>query len=131
MAKVDRFIYTFSLILGMTTVRAWVVMNVALSFVAVVLLFYLLGIHLPSVGQAISLFDKNKPLCFVEWKNDFTSWTDLDQCCLEARKQLSCESEDQTIDSQRMTRVCATGKNSVRIHLNTKAYSACQRIPIW
>ncbi len=127
----DRFIYTFSLFLIMTTVRAWVVINVSLSCLSLILLLYLFGVHLPSLGQAVSVFDTTEPICLVEWKNEFTSWSNLDQCCLEARKQLSCNSEDVIIGEQEMSRVCETGKSTVRFHFNEKAYSYCRRQPIW
>ncbi len=115
----------------MATFRAWVVINVSLCFISIILLFYLFGVHLPSLGQAVAVFDKTEPICLVEWKNEFTLWSDLDQCCLEARKQLSCNPEDVIINEQEMSRVCETGKNSVRFHLNEKAYTYCRRQPIW
>jgi len=115
----------------MVTVRAWVMINVSLCCISILLVLYLFGVHLPSLGQAVAIFDKTEPLCLVEWKNEFTSWTDLDQCCLEARKQLSCDAEDILINKERVSRVCETGKSSVRFHLNERAYSYCRSQPIW
>jgi len=115
----------------MATVRAWVVINVSLSCISIILLLYLFGVHLPSLGQAVSVFDKTEPVCVVEWEKEFTLWSNLDQCCLEARKQLSCDVEDLLIDKNKVSRVCETGKSSVRFHLNEKAYSYCRSQPIW
>ncbi len=115
----------------MTTVRAWVVINVSLSCLSLILLLYLFGVHLPSLGQAVSVFDATEPICLVEWKNEFTSWSNLDQCCLEARKQLSCNPEDVIINEREISQVCETGKSSVRFHFNEKAYAYCRKQPIW
>src|SRR3989344_1101454 len=128
---VDRFIYTFSFERAMFPVRRWVILNVTLGIIALFLGLYLAGISPPVVGKALSALDRSLPLCLVEWKDEFTPWDNLDQCCLQARKQLSCENEDLTIDGQRLAKVCTTGKTSVKFHLNQKAYSYCRSQVIW
>ncbi|MBI4152576.1 hypothetical protein HY495_02595 [Candidatus Woesearchaeota archaeon] len=115
----------------MFLIRRWVVLNVTLGIIAIILGLYLAGISPPTVGKVLSALDRSLPLCLVEWKGAFTQWSDLDQCCLQARKQLSCEDEDQTVDWQKLSKVCTTGKTSVKFHLNQKAYSYCQNQVIW
>ncbi|MBI2103049.1 hypothetical protein HYT55_04370 [Candidatus Woesearchaeota archaeon] len=115
----------------MVTLRGWVVMNFSLGLIILLLGLYLAGVTIPSLGQAATILDRSAPVCIVEWNDDFVMWDDLDHCCLEARKQLSCEREKRLIGVQEVTEVCTTGRTSVKFHFNEKAYSYCQRQVIW
>ena len=115
----------------MLSPRAWVVANVSLGVVILFLGLHLLNVDLPSLGQARAYFDPAEPLCVVEWKGDLTPWEDLDRCCLEARKQVSCTREQTAFASDDLTHLCATGKSSIRYHLNEKAYFYCTQQVIW
>lgn len=115
----------------MFALKGWVVMNCSLALIALLLGLYLAGFSIPSVGLAATLLDRSAPVCLVEWKDDFVVWDDLDRCCLEARKQLSCGREDAWIGAQKVTEVCATGKTSVKFHFNEKAYAYCREQVIW
>ncbi|PIN73408.1 hypothetical protein COV20_04230 [Candidatus Woesearchaeota archaeon CG10_big_fil_rev_8_21_14_0_10_45_16] len=104
--------------------RRYAIFNVALILAAVLLALNLFNIHLPSVGQAQSFFDTEEPSCLVDWQGEQTQWYDLDSCCLQARKQLSCEPEVGGWD-------CGAGSDTVHYVLNDKAYRYCQRQSFW
>lgn len=112
--------------------RVWVIVNVSLGFVAILLLLNLFEIRLPSLGKAQYLLDKEEPLCAVQWKEDFNIWNDLDQCCLQARQQFTCDTSVQIFALKRFDKDCHTGQGNV-IHywLNNKAYRYCQQQVIW
>ena len=116
----------------MVSNRLWVIVNVSLSFVAVLLLLNLFEIQLPTLGKAQNLLDKEEPLCAVQWKQDFTFWNDLDQCCLQARQQFKCDAQVYVVDVKKLDRVCHTGEGDVlKYWLNNKAYRYCQQQDIW
>lgn len=111
--------------------RTWTILNISFGLLALLLGLYLAGISFPSLGQAASLLDKSAPLCMVQWKENLVVWDELDQCCLQARKQLSCDKEEKIVGKQKLTRICTTGKTSVKFHLNEKAYYYCQKQAFW
>ncbi|MBI4151761.1 hypothetical protein HY496_02220 [Candidatus Woesearchaeota archaeon] len=115
----------------MLSVRMYGVLNLSLILIGLILALYLVGFSLPSIGQAVSVLDRSAPICIVQWKTDSSVWDDLDQCCLQARKQLSCEKEDVLIGTQKVTRLCTTGETTVKFYLNENAYRYCQRQVIW
>ncbi len=107
------------------------VFNVSLSFIAFLLILNLFGIKVPSFGKALYLLDREEPACIVEWQQRFTPWTDVAQCCLEARKQLECVPKKQVQEGGETDWVCKTGENTVQYHLNNKAYFYCREQVFW
>lgn len=109
------------------------VINVSLFLVAVLLLLNLFEAKFPSFGQAKYLLDEEAPLCGVKWKSTYTQWNDLDNCCLESRKQLDCEKEIRQVDFGRVDWKCFTGNSDsvVSYVLNNKAYNYCRRLSFW
>ncbi|HIH12116.1 MAG: hypothetical protein QT02_C0010G0032 [archaeon GW2011_AR9] len=116
----------------METLRVWIVLNIALSLIAVILLLNFLEVELPSVGSARYFLNPEPPRCMVNWQSEFTEWDDLDKCCLEARKQLQCTKEQRFIEGKEVNWRCQTGSGKVLTYwLNTKAYLYCQQQPVW
>ncbi len=101
-------------------------MNISLGLIALLLFLGLFNISVPTVGQATNFFDSSPELCGVEWKGEVNAWGDIPRCCLEARKQLTCEKQV----SGDYDRVCYTG-SGVKYRLNNKAYYSCTKQEIW
>lgn len=110
----------------MVSDRVWGILNISLGIVAVFLVLSLFEFKLPSLGMAHATFDKQDPICIVDWKNEFTVWDDLDSCCFYVRQQLKCVSDNRILDEKEVDWVCGTGKGTVRYWLNNKAYYSCQ-----
>ncbi len=110
----------------MVSKRALIIINISLGLLLTLLLLTFLDVKLPSLGQAQYLLDKEEPLCAVNWKEELTTWNDLDRCCLEARKQLGCRREHKDDYDW----VCRTG-DGVKYWLNSKAYNYCRQQPYW
>lgn len=110
----------------MVSERTLLVINISLGMVVVLLVLLLIGINLPTLGQAQYALDKEEPLCLVEWKGETTSFEDIDRCCLQAQEQGECRAERQ----ENADWVCGA-EQGLRIQLNNKAYYYCQQQPYW
>lgn len=110
----------------MVSSRVIFIINVSLGLLCVLLLLMLLGVELPTLGQAQYLLDKEDPLCMVEWNGEFTKLDDVDRCCLQARGMLECQAQN----SNDVDWVCSTGAG-MKIWLNNKAYNYCKQQPYW
>jgi|SRR3989344_5058276 len=113
----------------MVSEKIWFIINVSLGLLTVLLALTLAGLQLPTLGQAQYYFDKEEPLCGVDWKGEITPMQDLDRCCLQAREQLECHREtDNDFDW-----LCqgGTGSAVVKYRLNNKAYNYCGQQPYW
>ena len=115
----------------MVTKKIWFILNISLSLVSLLLILTLFNIQLPTVGQAKYALDSQTELCLVEWNNEVSEWNDIDRCCLEAKKQLSCEKETFYTEFGTTTQHCSTGESTVSFHLNQKAYNYCKGQSIW
>lgn len=111
--------------------RIWSILNVSLSLVSVILVLTLFGVELPTVGQAQYLLDTEDELCVLEWNNELSIFGDIDRCCLEAKKQLSCEGEVLDTEFGKTTKHCSTGASTVSFHLNQKAHNYCKGLGFW
>ncbi len=113
----------------MVSERTWFIINVSLGILAALLVLTLIGIKFPTFGQAQYYFDKEEPLCGVDWKGEITSLQDLDRCCLQAREQLECHHQA----SNSFDWLCQSGASDevVKYRLNNKAYNYCQQQPYW
>ena len=109
--------------------RVFAIINVSLGLITVLLLLSLLGVTLPTLGQAQYLLDKEDPLCLISIQDDQTPWNDLDRCCLEARKQTLCTQEVRFLENGRVDWVCGSQGNGYL--LNNKAYNYCRQQPYW
>ncbi|HIJ10945.1 TPA: hypothetical protein HA278_02715 [Candidatus Woesearchaeota archaeon] len=113
----------------MVSKKVWGIMNVSLALFALVLLLTFLDVQVPTLGQAQYNANPNDPYCVVEWGNTMTLFEDLDRCCLEAVKQLSCDRVVDHFGNEEIHWDCHTG-NSVHYKLNNKAYGYCAQQPV-
>ncbi len=111
--------------------KVWGILNVSLVLVSVLLLLSLFDVELPTLGKAEYALDGDQELCVALWQDDALEWEDINRCCLEARKQLSCIKDIVTTKFGETMYVCQTGQSSTSIRLNTKAYNYCQLQPFW
>jgi hypothetical protein len=107
----------------------WGILNVSLALIALVLFLAFLDVQLPTLGQAQYNADSRNPYCVVEWGNTKTLFEDLDRCCLEAVKQLSCDGVVDSFGREQLHWDCHTG-SSVHYKLNNKAYGYCRQQPV-
>ncbi len=114
----------------MMTDRGWWIINVSLALIAVLLTFTFIGIKIPSVGQALSIFDPEEPLCIVQVGEEYSRWDDLPRCCLEAQAQLECVHEPQQFPEGNTDFSCRTSIQ-LQYQLNNKALSYCQEQVFW
>ena len=107
-------------------------MNVSLVIIILLLILNLSGVSLPTVGKAIYFVDSSEHICGVEtFEGEFIQIGDLDQCCLEARKQMKCSVEYRELSVGETSWACKTSE-SVPVHrLNNKALHYCQESKIW
>ncbi len=110
----------------MVSERALFIINISLGITALLLLLVLLGIKLPTIGQAQYMLDKEEPKCAVSFGEELTAMADIDRCCLNAREQLGCHREQY----QDLDWACSTGAG-LKYHLNNKAYNYCRQQPYW
>ena len=110
----------------MVSERALFIINVSLGLLSVLLLLILSGLKLPTLGQAQYALDTEEPVCMIGWNGNFTSFDDIDRCCLQAREQLECRPEQQ----DNLDWACGAG-SGLQIRLNNKAYNYCKQQPYW
>jgi hypothetical protein len=107
--------------------RVLVIVNVALVFVAFLLILNLFNVQITPLGQAAV---PREGLCVINYKEDFSVTNDLDRCCFEAAKQLTCLRERQVIDEIGQTEwVCKTGEVGPKILLDDTARRYCVKQP--
>ena len=114
----------------MVTDRVWWVINISLVLLSFILVLTLMGIKLPSVGQALSALDSQESLCIVQVGEEYSRWDDLPRCCLEAQAQLQCAQEKRQFLEGRTDFSCRTSVQ-VQYRLNSKALSYCQQQVFW
>ena len=110
----------------MVSERALLIINISLGLLSVLLVAMLLGVKLPTLGQAEYALDKEEPLCMIEWQGEMTRLDDIDRCCLQAREQLDCKPEA----NEKLDWRCGT-QAGLQIWLNNKAYNYCRQQPYW
>ena len=108
--------------------RVLIALNVSLGIVSLFLVLSLFDISLPSIGKA---YDVEAAHCFVGSSDEFTELPNLEQCCFEARKQLSCEQQKGIINGQAINWECRTGGGPVSYLLNGDAFTYCQDQNFW
>ena len=110
----------------MVSERVLFIINVSLGLLSALLLLMLLGVKLPTLGQAQYALDKEEPVCMLEWKEELTEFDDIDRCCLQARQQFECKAESR----DNLDWVCGAGEG-LQVWLNNKAYNYCKQQPYW
>ena len=107
---------------GMVSKKVVIILNVALLLVIILLILPLFGVKIPSLGKALSTFDGAESECAGVFGEQVTDFSDLDQCCLYARK-LGCHRENGSW-------ICGR-TDSAHLVLNAKAYNYCREQVIW
>ena len=116
----------------MSNQKIFLMLNITFIIVILLLLLPLFDVSIPTIGKAQYIFDQTEPACYVNFKEDFTPWFDLDRCCLESRKQVNCWKDSNMILNEKVDWRCQTGSgDTVGYLLNNKAYRYCQQQPIW
>ncbi len=115
----------------MVSLKQWQIINVSLGIMAVLLGMLVVGVDLPSVGEARAAVTWGEPLCVVQYDGEYTELHDIARCCLEARQQLQCIPITKTVSSGTVQWSCQTGKGTVEYLLNSKAYYSCRGLSIW
>lgn len=128
--RMRSFIYLFYLFYTMVTDRSWWIINISMGLLCIILVLMLIGITLPNVGQAISVFDSSEPLCIIQVGKEQAQWDDLPRCCLEAQAQLECVHEPQQFEEGSTDFSCRSS-SQVQYLLNNKALSYCQKQVFW
>lgn len=116
----------------MVTKKVMGVINVSLVLISFLLLMNLFGVTLPSLGQPVyDILDQEDPICFVAWKENVNQ-LNLNLCCHEVRKQLTCKRFRNTFDGTVTDNVCQTGTGQVlKYYLNNAAYRKCTSNNYW
>jgi len=113
----------------MISSKVWNIINVSLGLVSILLFLNLIGVTLPTIGQAQYLLDREDPLCVIYTGEETTAFNNLDRCCLEARKLSLCLPDKIQLEQGRIDWSCSAGKNGYL--LNNKAYNYCRQQPYW
>ncbi|PIZ52094.1 hypothetical protein COY27_01235 [Candidatus Woesearchaeota archaeon CG_4_10_14_0_2_um_filter_33_13] len=111
----------------MTNKNVLIIANVSLFIICIILILTLFEVKVPTTGM--SIVDKEEMLCVVNWRDNYNSWTDIDSCCLEARKQLTCVKEQGYYMDKTVQWRCQTGELSY--WLDSKAYNYCNKLSVW
>lgn len=107
-------------------VKALTIINFSLILVSTLLILNLFGINITSVGYAIQdNIDTEEAICFAEYQ-DQVSQINLDLCCQESKKQLSCDEIKQTFQDIETDILCKTGTSTISYSLTTKAQRYCE-----
>lgn len=109
--------------------KTWAIVNISLALVIVLLVLHLLNIQISPVGQAAATAEGS--ICIINWQNEFNPTNDINRCCFEARKQLTCRRNQEVLESGVVDWSCQTGKGGLRILLNNKAYKYCVNQNYW
>ena len=92
----------------------------------------LFGVKLPNLGAAFYSIDSREPIAIINWKDNFNKCNDLDRCCLEAKKLVTCFFDPQKLSLGEVDWVCQSGEGDVmKIWFNNKAYYYCSQQNFW
>jgi len=107
----------------------WAIVNISLALIVILLVLHLFNIQISPIGQAVVTTEDT--FCVVNWQNEYTPTNDLNRCCFEARKQLSCKRNHEVLDNGIVGWSCQTGEGGLRILLNDQAYRYCVKQEYW
>ncbi len=102
------------------------ILNVSLILISTLLILNLFNISIPSIGYAVQdSIDTENAVCFASYQ-DQTSEINLDICCQESKKQLSCSDHKQSINGVETDILCKTGETTITYSLTNKAQRYCE-----
>tara|TARA_Y100000310_G_C20674139_1_gene811954 strand:- start:1758 stop:2114 length:357 start_codon:yes stop_codon:yes gene_type:complete len=102
------------------------IINISLVLVSTLLILNLFDVNISHVGYAIQdTIDIDPATCFASY-NDLNSEINLDLCCQESKKQLSCINKKQNINGIETDIICKTGDTTISYSLTNKAQRYCE-----
>ena len=102
------------------------VINISLVLISSLLILNLFNVNISSIGYALQdTVDSEDAICFASYQEQ-TSEINLDLCCQEAKKQLSCKKNTQIINGIEVDILCATGDSTISYALTNKAQRYCE-----
>jgi hypothetical protein len=128
--KIVLYIF-FPLFGDMWNKKVLVIANFSLFLIGILLILNLFSVPLPTLGMAFNYLDHEEPLCISEYNSVFQENTDLDNCCLEARKKLKCVPTKNDDLKEHVNWHCFTGQTDLSYWFNNKAYHYCTQLNIW
>lgn len=100
--------------------------NIVLAIVCFFLFLNFLGVELPTYGLALEKLDRSEPACFFQLNEQHHALIDLNQCCFELQKQLTCQDYNQQINNVQVHKKCFISQNTPQYFVNLKTYRYCQ-----
>lgn len=98
------------------------IINIVLLGTSIVLILNLIQPISTITGNMIYTLDSSQAQCYFYNLNE-TNEIQLDRCCYEIQKQLTCQSMDENNELK-----CYTSKSSERYYLiNQKAFNYCKK----
>jgi hypothetical protein len=107
--------------------KVLVVLNFSLAIIAIILVLNLFEFEFIPLGKAV--YQPEEMLCVVNWQDNYNLWNDINSCCLEVRKQLSCEKDKAYYADKTVNWRCQTGE--LKYWLNDQTYDYCKKTSIW
>ena len=104
-----------------------VLLNFSLVIIAGILVLSLFDLTVSPTGRAT--FDASEMLCVINYEDNYNSWEDIDSCCLEVRKQLSCVKDKGYYADKTVEWRCGTGP--LNYWLSQETYDYCKEQVIW
>ena len=111
----------------MASNKVLVALNFSLVIIAGILFLNLFDITISPTGRAV--YDSSEMVCVVNFKDNYNLWEDIDGCCLEVRKQLSCVRDKGYYTNKTVEWKCNTGE--LNYWLSDEAYNYCKEQVIW
>ena len=102
------------------------IINISLILVSTLLILNLFNVNIPSIGYAVqNSLDSESASCFASYQGK-TNEINLDTCCQEAKKQLNCQNQKQSINGIETNVFCSTGQTTISYSLTNKAQRYCE-----
>ena len=111
--------------------KIWISLNVSLGIIAFILLFNLLWIGYPSLGEAYAQLLPGEAVIFVQSGLDFRECSSFERCCFEARTRLDHFWVSENIYDASVDHLFRTSKDGIQYWMNAKAYHTCRQLPFW
>ena len=114
----------------MVSTKMWVGINLSLGIIALILILVLLGLKMPSIGDALYYLDPSQAYCLAGYQEKY-SLIDIDFCCLEIQQQLikgEPVNKIINVDDQQIsvTKNYYVSKDTINYLINQKAYRYCK-----
>lgn len=114
----------------MVSSKTIITINIALGITAFILVLSLLGVTIPSVGNALYVLDPNEAVCITNYKDNY-NLISTDLCCTELQQQLVKGEESNQVINMNNQKISVnkhyyTSTNTINYFINNKAYHYCK-----